>query len=160
MNLSRRRFLHVGGMVGLAAVVQGGVAPLAFGQGHKKRGLGSGIGWVIPKQALNDPLYLITRAMFTENLNTKFAFSLGGVRLGYLVLIEVEDLNPPFVKSDGTSSRDCFSLVFQGPKSLPLRQETYTISHGKLGTFKLFAVPGDTSGAGMHYEALINRVYP
>src|ERR1700730_240463 len=160
MNLSRRSFLHFGGMVGLAAVVQGSIAPLAFGQRHKTRGLGTGIGWVVPKQALNDPLYLMTRNMFTENLYTKFGLSLGGVKLGYLVLIDVNDLSPAFVKSDGSSSRDCFSLVFQGPKSLPLRQETYTITHGKLGTFRLFIVPADASGTGPHYEALINRVYP
>ena len=146
--------------MGLAAVVQGGVAPLAFGQGHKNRGLGSGIGWVVPKRALNDPLYVMTRAMFTENLNTKFAFSLGGVKLGYMVLIGVNDLNPAFVKSDATSNRECFSLVFQGPKSLRLPQETYTLSQSKLGAFQLFMVPGDASGAGPHYEALINRVYP
>jgi hypothetical protein len=159
MNLSRRNFVHAGSMMGLAAVLQASI-PLAFGQGHKKRGLGSGIGSVVPKQALNDPLYLMTRAMFAENLNTKFALSLGGVKLGYVVLIEVNDLNPEFVKVDGTSSRECFSLVFQGPKSLPLRQETYTISQSKLGTFQLFIVPGATDGAGMHYEALINRVFP
>jgi hypothetical protein len=147
-------------MMGLAAVVQGSFAPLAFGQHHKKRDLGSGIGFVVPKQTLNDPFYLMTRNMFTENLYTKFAVSLGGVKLGYLVLVDVLDLNPDFVKSDGSSNRECFSLVFQGPKSLPLRQETYLMSHGKLGTFQLFMVPGDASGAGPHYEALINRVYP
>ena len=124
MNLSRRSFLHFGGMVGLAAVVQGSIAPLAFGQRHKKGELGTGIGWVVPKQVLNDSLYVMTRNMFTENLYTKFAFSLGGVKLGYLVLVDVHDLNPDFVKTDGAGNRECFSLVFQGSKSLPLRQET------------------------------------
>ena len=160
MNLSRRSFLHFGGMVGLAAVVQGSIAPLAFGQGHKKRELGTGIGWVVPKQALNDPLYVMTRNMFTENLYTKFAFSLGGVKIGYFVLVDVVDMNPDFVKSNPDSIRECFSLVFQGPRGLPLRQETYAIQHGKLGNFQLLLVPGDASGAGPHYEAVINRVFP
>src|ERR1700730_5451813 len=97
MNLSRRSFLHFGGMVGLAAVVQGSIAPLAFGQRHNTRGLGTGIDWVVPKQALNDPLYLMTRNMFTENLYTKFAFSLGGVTLGDLVVMDLKDLSASFV---------------------------------------------------------------
>jgi len=148
-------------MLGLAALAQGALAPLALGgQRHKNRDLGSGVGFVVPKQTLNDPLYLMTRAMFTENLYTKFAFSLGGVKIGYFVLIDVIDMNPDFVQSNPTSIRECFSLVFQGPKSLPLQQNTYTIQHGKLGTFQLLLVPGDASGSGPHYEAVINRVYP
>jgi len=161
MDLSRRSFLHVGGMLGLAALAQGALAPLALaGQRHKNRDLGSGVGFVVPKQTLNDPLYLMTRAMFTENLYTKFAFSLGGVKLGYFVLVDVIDTNPAFVPSNPTSVRECFSLVFQGPKGLPLRQETYTITHSKLGTFQLLTVPGAAGATGLHYEAVINRVFP
>jgi hypothetical protein len=161
MDLSRRSFLHAGGMLGLAALAQSALAPLALaGQRHKNTDLGSGVGFVVPRQTLNDPLYLMTREMFTENLYTKFAFSLGGVKLGYFVLVDVIDTNPDFVPSNPTSVRECFSLVFQGPKGLPLRQETYTITHGKLGTFQLLMVPGAVSGPGPHYEAVINRVFP
>lgn len=146
-------------MIGMAALVRGGMAPLAFGQ--IKQELGSGIGTVIPKQVFADPLYNLTSAMFTENLKTKFGFSLGGVKLGYMVLIAVNNLNPPFVKNVVTNGKECFSLVFQGPRSLPLRQETYTIDHGKMGTFQLLVVPGDASNpSGRHYEAVINRLYP
>lgn len=145
--------------MGLAAVVRGGMAPLAFGQA--KQQLGSGIGAVIPKQVFADPLYNITSAMFAQNLKTKFGFSLGGVKLGYMVLIAVNNLNPPFVKNVVTNGRECFSIVFEGPRSLPLRQETYTITHSALGTFELLIVPGDQSKpTGRHYEAVINRVYP
>src|SRR6185369_15522248 len=159
MNQSRRRFLHVGSMMGLAAVVRGGLAPLAFGQ--NKQQLGSGIGNVIPKQVFADPLFYLGSKMFTQNLNTKFAFSLGEIKLGYLVLIAVNDLNPAYVKGDVTNGRECFSLVFQGPRSLPLRQETYTITHDTMGSFKLLIVPGRQTGlSGRHYEAVINRLDP
>jgi hypothetical protein len=159
MNQSRRRFLHVGSMMGLAAIVRGGIAPLAFGQ--SKQQLGSGIGNAIPKQVFADPLYNLTSKMFIENIKTKFAFSLGGVKLGYMVLIEVNNLNPPYVKGEVTNGRECFSLVFQGPRSLPLRQETYTITHGTLGTFQLLVVPADQKDpSGRHYEAVINRLDP
>lgn len=159
MNQSRRRFLHVGSMMGLAAVVRGGLAPLAFGQ--NKQQLGSGIGNVIPKQVFADPLFYLSRKIFTQNLNTKFAFSLGEVKLGYLVLIEVSDLNPPYIKGEVTNGRECFSAVFQGPRSLPLRQETYTITHDSMGSFQLLVVPGrQTDPSGRHYEAVINRLDP
>lgn len=159
MNQSRRRFLHVGSMMGLAAVVRGGLAPLAFGQ--SKQQLGSGIGNVIPKQVFADPLFYLSRKIFTQNLNTKFAFSLGEVKLGYLVLIEVNDLNPPYIKGEVTNGRECFSAVFQGPRSLPLRQETYTITHDTMGSFQLLVVPGrQTDLSGRHYEAVINRLNP
>ncbi|MEK6289189.1 MAG: hypothetical protein AABO57_26040 [Acidobacteriota bacterium] len=99
--------------------------------------------------------------MFTETLKSKFTFRLGEVALTDLTLIEVIDLNPPFAKSDGTSTRDCFSLVFKGPRNLPLGQNTYTVEHGKLGKFELFVVPGDTNGRpGIRYGAIINRIYP
>ena len=145
--------------MGLAAIVRGGRAPLAFGQ--NKRELGTGIGFVVPKQVFSDPLYSLTSAMFTENLKTKFGFSLGGVKLCYMGLVGVNDLNPPFVKNAVTNGRECFSLVFEGPRSLPLQQDTYTITQSKMGTFQLLMVPGDQSNpSGRHYEAVINRLYP
>lgn len=159
MNQSRRRFLQVGSMMGLAAIVRGGIAPHAFGQ--SKQELGTGIGNVIPKQMYADPLYSLSSKIFTENLKTKFAFSLGGVKLGQMVLIEVHNLNPPYVKSEVTNGRECFSLVFKGPRKLALRQETYTIEHSAMGTFQLLLVPADQKDpSGRHYEAVINRLDP
>lgn len=160
MKLSRRSFLETGSKVGLAAVFSVGFSSIAFGQTSSPH-LGSGLGATIPKEALDDTLAKITRAMFTDNFNTTFTFSLHGVTLADVTLIEVNDLNPPFVKGDGTDTRECFSVVFEGPRDLPLGQNTYTIEHGKLGTFQLLLVPGDPGkGAGMHYGAVINRVYP
>jgi hypothetical protein len=78
-----------------------------------------------------------------------------------MVLINVINQNPSFIRGEVTNGRECFSLVFEGPRSLPLRQETYTITHSTLGTFELLIVPGDQSrSSGRHYEAVINRVYP
>src|ERR1041384_7348924 len=137
MNLNRRRFLRAGSMMGVAALLRGASAPLAFGQ--SKQQLGSGIGPVVPKQVLADPLYNLTSDMLrAEN-----------------------DLNPPPVREHLTKGRDCFSLVFQGPRNLPLRQETYTIQQSRLGSFQLLLVPGTSKDAfGPHYEAVINRLFP
>src|SRR6266571_4461694 len=142
MELSRRSFLQTGSRVGLVAIVSGGIGRIAFGQ-ESSAALGSEIGDVVSTATLSDPLYNITRAMFTQYVNTKFSFKLGPVRLGYMVLAGVDDLNPTTYKSDGTSVKDCFALVFRGPAGLPLQQGTYTVGHGKLGSFNLFIGPGD-----------------
>ena len=159
MNQLGRSFIRTGSMICLAALLSGRLSSIVFAQ-EPSRDLESGLGFVIPKEVLNDPLYKITRAMFTENLRTKFTFHMGEVRLTEMTLIEVNNLNPPFVKGDGTSSRDCFSLVFRGPPGRPLRQGTYTLEHSGLGTFKLLVVPGEINLLGMRYGAIINRVYP
>jgi hypothetical protein len=146
-------------MIGLGILLSCQPSPVTFAQDPAQK-LDTGIGFVIPKEVFNDPLYKITRAMFTKNLDTKFTVVLKEVKLTEMTLIEVNNLNPPFVKGDGTSSRETFSLVFQGPVALPLKQDTYTLEHSRLGTFKLLLVPGETARSGIRYAALINRVYP
>lgn len=160
MNLSRRSFLHTGSKFGLAALVTGGLGSIAFGQKKNSPPLGTGLGAVVPKEALKDPLYNITRVMFTENLKTKFGVSLGGVKLTYMILTEVNDLNPDFAKNNGTTSRDCYSLVFTAPSRVALGQNSYTFEHGRLGKFQLFIVQGEKKGSETRYGALINRVFP
>jgi hypothetical protein len=159
MNLSRRSFLQTGSRFGVAALITGGFGSIAFGQ-QTSQGLGSGLGAAVPKGTLNDPLYKITRSMFAANLKTKFVFSLGGVMLTTMTLIEVNELNPPFAKNNGTTSRDCYSLVFTAPSNRALGQNTYTVEHTKLGKFRLFIVQGERKGSETRYGALINRVFP
>lgn len=146
-------------MLVLASIVLCGIGRASLAQ-QTSPPLGSGIGHVVPKTALNDPLYKITRAMFTENLKTKFTFQLEDEKLAEMTLIAVNDLNPPSFKSDGTNTRETFSLVFREPSGLLLEQHTYTVKHDKLGTFRLFIVPGETTTAGRQYSAVINRLYP
>jgi len=160
MNLSRRAFLGTGSKLGFAALITGQISAVAFGQQKTSPSLGSGVGNVVPKSISDDPLSKITRAMFTENLKTKFTFRLGGVKLTEMPLVAVLDENPPNYKSSGTGTRDCFSIVFRGPNDLPLRQGTYTLEHAKLGTFKLFIVPGQKGWQGTQYGAVINRLNP
>ena len=159
MNSSRHRFFRTGSTIGLAVLFSCQLSPAALAQDPAQK-LETGIGFAIPKEVLNDPLYKITRAMFSKNLDTKFTFLLKEARLTEMTLVEVNNLNPPFVKGDGTSSRETFSLVFLGPVAVPLKQDTYNLEHGSLGTFKLLLVPGESTGSGIRYAALINRVYP
>lgn len=160
MDLSRRSFLGVGGRMGLGALVTTNLVSLAFGQSSSPK-LGTGIGAVIPKEALNTTLAAITEEMFIQNVGTRFMLSLNGVRLLTLTLIEVNDMKPPYVKGKATSGKECFSLVFQGPRNFPLNQDSYTMTHSLLGVFDLFIVPGDLQQrTGIRYGADINRINP
>lgn len=162
MNITRRSFLRVGSMIGVSAMIPGALATIALGQKERddKFELGTGIGFPIPRAALSDPLAIITRAMWQQNMGTKFSFSQRGSNLADMTLWAVTDENPPFVPSKPTSTRECFSLVFNGPPTPNLGQGTFAVEHPKLGNFSLFVVPGISSGYYRHYEALINRVYP
>jgi hypothetical protein len=160
MNLTRRSFLHMGGMMGVAAIVGGGRAAATFGkQRHRKGELGSGMTYVVPASAMNDPLAKITREMFEASINTKFTVSFKGAVLTDLVLIAVYDLDPPFVKSAPASTRQAFSLVFRSG-AIDLPQNTYSMQNTKLGRFDLFIVPATRGTLNRHYEANINRVFP
>ena len=159
MKRNTRSFLRTGIKLALTAIVLCGISRVTLAQ-QTSPPLGSGIGHVVPKEVRNDPLYKITRAMFTENLKTKFTFQLEDEKLTEMTLIAVNDLNPPSFKSDGTNIRETFSLVFREPSGLSLRQNTYTVKHDKLGTFRLFIVPGETTTTGKQYSAVINRLYP
>jgi len=146
--------------MGLATVVAGRFGVIAFGKQSNAK-LGTGIGFPVPKSATQDPLYNITRSMFTSAVNTKFSALLNGVYVADLVLIGVNDLSTQTAKGNANSSRDAFSLVFQAPLRSTLKQDTYLLWNAKLGTFKLFLVPGNASGRlGPHLEAVINRIFP
>jgi hypothetical protein len=56
------------------------------------------------------------------------------------------------------ASHQKFSLMFRGPQTAVLPQNTYTFEHGRLGRFEMFIVPvgvqNQTHGC---YEAIFNR---
>lgn len=153
MNGSRRNFLQTGGKVGLAAMTLGGLGTIAEGQKNPTLPGGK-----VANPTGPDSLYNITRAMFTQNLKTKFAVSLNGVAITSLTLIEVRDLNQSSEKNNGTTSRDSYALTFTGPERRSLGANTYTIEHAKLGKFQLFVVQGGRNGSEIRYGADINRI--
>lgn len=57
--------------------------------------------------------------------------------------------------SDG--SRECFSLLFQGPAFPLLPQKLYRFQHERLGTAHLFVVPIEEVREGIQYEVIFNR---
>jgi hypothetical protein len=98
----------------------------------------------------NDPLANYTKATFISYLNSVFQLhTVSGVVA--VTLLNVDDMAPP-------KGGECFSLLFRGGGSA-LRQDTYTIDHAALGTFKLLLVPVGTDDNGAQgYLATINRL--
>lgn len=143
MSDSRRRFLKAGMLAALFAAVP---VKNALGQSWNDRDANPDSG----SQDPNDPLANYTRATFTSYLNSVFQLqTVSG--LVAVTLLKVDDMAPP-------NGGECFSLLFRGG-SRELRQDTYTIEHPALGTFKLFLVPVGTDRNGAQgYLATINRL--
>jgi hypothetical protein len=147
MSLSRRKFLRAGTLVALSAGI-----PL-------KTLVASTISqpssFLPTNNQLNAGSYL-TRESFSRQLNTKFSFA-HKERQGVSVkLIEVNDLTP---KTMATSGKECFAVVFIGPRNAPLRQETYAVMHESLGKFDMLVVPIASHPEGVYYEAIFNRLH-
>lgn len=143
MSTSRRKFLGTGLLAAIFAAV-----PLknALSQSWKDRDGNPANN--PPTQA--DPLANYSKATFKSYLNSIFQLqTFAGIVP--VTLLEVGDL--PSAKGG-----ECFSLLFRGG-SRTFGQETYTLVHPSLGTFRLLLVPTGTDENGAQgYLATINRL--
>jgi hypothetical protein len=140
---SRRKFLKAGLLAALFAAV-----PLKNVRGQKWTDQSDNPG--AGSQDPNDPLANYTKATFISYLNSVFQLhTVSGVIA--VTLLKVDDMAPP-------KGGECFSLLFRGG-SRGFGQDTYTIDHAALGTFKLLLVPVGTDDNGAQgYLATINRL--
>jgi uncharacterized protein DUF6916 len=120
-------------------------------------GLGTTLPWSLSHAATwNADLADMTSDTFLPYVNTRFGLLLGKKRVTTATLVEVNVFDPPADGTLETASQDAFSLVFRAPRQPPLRQNTYTVRHGMLGTFSLLLVP--IGRRRVHYEAVFNRL--
>ena len=146
MPNSRRKFLKAGVLAAVFAAV-----PLktALGQDWKNRDGNPGDG-SNPSLQNKDPLATYTKAAFVSYLNSVFQLS-NGFSVIEVTLLKVDDMPAP-------KGGECFTLLFRGG-SRALRQDTYTLVHPSLGSFKLLLVPAGTDEYGVPgYLATINRL--
>lgn len=135
MSISRRIFLKVGATAAVAAGIKLRPDRVVFGQD-------------------TDPLSNYTMGTFTQYLDS--IFTIRGSTTVEVTLTKVKDTLPENASRAG--GRESFVLVFRGG-SQQLKQNTYTVEHPALGTFKLFLVPGDRDENGVQgYVASINRL--
>jgi len=91
-----------------------------------------------------------TVEMFLEHVNTRFRMTLPDSSDVELEMVSVKDL--------GSSVRHAqFSVMFLGPETAPLQQQTYSLEHDKLGKLELFLVPVGKDSNGVSYEAIFSR---
>jgi hypothetical protein len=96
-----------------------------------------------------------TRDTFVPHLNGRFQLQTAAAVVD-VQLVELTDLSarssaPP---SGDKPRRSPFSAVFLGPRDPILPQQTYRMSHERIGSFDLFIVPIGRDQAGTRYEAI------
>ena len=148
MTTSRRQFLKSGTTACLATVFTLGMNDWAFGQVDKQPAKKPG-GTGTPTDALAS----LNKEDFDKYIYTPFTVKNEDGATFEVELVNVENL---FVSQ--RQGLEGFTLVFRGFQDAPLGQDTYSFEHAKLGTFKLFIVPGQTYGRTHYYEAVINRL--
>jgi hypothetical protein len=147
MSLSRRKFLRAGTLVALAA----GIPTKTL----IARTISQPSSFLPTIRQLDTGSYLNLES-FSRYLNTRFSFAHEELQGLSVKLIEVNDLTP---KAMATYGKECFGLVFIGPRNAPLRQETYAVTHESLGNFDMLVVPIASKREGVYYEAIFNRLY-
>lgn len=145
MSISRRKFIRVGTIAAIGAGISIRPSLTALAQDVVDKAGGS---------AVTDPLANYTQATFAQYVNS--IFRLHGFATVDVTLVKVEGTLPAKVSRAG--GRESFALFFRGG-SIKLPQDTYTVEHAALGTFRLFLVPSDADENGAQgYVAIINRL--
>ncbi|MBA2691313.1 MAG: hypothetical protein H0U65_02310 [Rubrobacter sp.] len=88
---------------------------------------------------------------FSECVGDVFRVLAGGTSHVEIILVSATELGG---ENTNAIPRKPFSLVFRGPKDIPLSQRTYEVEHEGIGAFALFLVPVGPDGEGMGYEAI------
>jgi len=93
----------------------------------------------------------LTKAMFQQNLNTRFSLREESGDSAPLDLIDFKEGHaaPPYEQ---------FSLLFRGDGSKIHEQGTYAMAHDSMGAFDLFLTPVERNDQGTVYQAVFNRL--
>lgn len=155
---SRREFLFKGLSAVLFVGTLVGAQAIALGQDAKRDFTAD-----LPKN------FELVRSKFTPCLNDYFTTNINGEEI-HFQLIEVADLREnsvaksalPKIRDEKFSQKvreESFTLLFRASTEIDLRQTTYRLKHGTLGTVELFLVPvGRKDGPWKLYEAVFNRL--
>jgi hypothetical protein len=90
---------------------------------------------------------------FRRHVGTKFGVRVETPRPLELELTEVKDYNPGGGEPGGMER---FSLYFEGPGDIMLKQGTLTLDHPEMGELMLFMVPIGRDERGFRYEVVFN----
>jgi hypothetical protein len=96
------------------------------------------------------PIHL-TKAMFEQNLNSKFWLLEESAEPYAMDLIDITN-------GHCSPRQEQFSLRFRGDRNQVFPQRIYSMKHDSIGDFDLFLVPIGRDERGTFYEAVFNRL--
>ena len=141
MRTRRKFLLNCSAVVVTASVTPAGV----FGASHR---------------LLEIPLEQIAFATFAGHLNATFDVQSGTESAVGLQLVDASPTPAPPAELPSAldAANEKFSLLFSGPLTQPLEQDTYWFECQTIGRFAMFIVPiGSTETTQLYYEAVFNR---
>ncbi len=148
--ISRRNFIHAICLSSVAGLVLN-AGGQAFAQKSDQNGF-----FVLPDEALNDPVLSFTSTHFVPFINTDFeARAENSSRAEILRLHRVEDVERKGNLAQNIEG-DCFSLVFVSPRRARLKADRFEFTHFSLGTFTLTISP--LRDNPNRYEAIISHL--
>jgi hypothetical protein len=162
MIFSRRGFLEKGMMVALTAALPLKLAGSVAGQQERNGLVNLPTGFQIPHESHANAVIYFKKSTFSPYLKTRFGIRLKNSKVVQMSLVRVSDIGPAAGRAaDALVGKESFSIIFRAPSySKRIPQDTYTITHGALGTFKLFLVPMDKDTQGLYYQGIINHRHP
>lgn len=95
---------------------------------------------------------MLTQEEFSKHIGTKFSVRLDDREIN-LTLAEVQEYMPGATEETGMER---FSVFFDGPTDFLLPQQSFQLSHERMGQFDLFLVPISGHEKGFRYEAVFN----
>ncbi len=145
-RISRRAFLQRAGAALLSTALIALDPPVAWADGHAAS----------PSKAL------WRKTTFATCVGQSFKVNPGTGSKLTLKLLRIENGTTKIYLRPGQFTQapagSCFILLFRGPRSPVLSQNTYEFSHPDLGKFSLFITPGQTVSQGQNYRAVVNHV--
>lgn len=140
MTNPRREFLKRGTMAALALSVPASLAKSSFANSSLLAAIGG-----TPR---------LSQTNFQPYVNSNFRISSAGSKVADVTLIKVTDLTLPRTQGPGT---EVFSLSFDARTSKLIPQNTYRVSHEKLGEFDFLVVPIVSRKKDKpHYEVIVH----
>lgn len=92
----------------------------------------------------------MTKAVFDENINTKFCVNAENGESVELELVKVVEKKTAVVET--------ISLIFKGTDENILNDNTYTFEHDEMGLFKLFISPYMHKEDSIYYDVIISKL--
>jgi hypothetical protein len=160
MAIARREFLRASSVFALSAGLSLSLADLAMGQKRRTNLPQKDSGFIVPFEAQRNPLFQMSKETFSPYVNTTFIIDPGHTFPLEVTLMEVKDLRSASDRQRNLPGKDCFSLTFRATQESSLKQGTYRVRHGALGTFDLFIVPVGDKQERQYFEAIFNRLVP